>query len=600
LSTICGHALSRILPRRLPAATTAGHDREVLRTILLRTSLLVGLVGCASPATQLIVVVDTDLRIPGELDSLEIVVTPEGGEARSREEMLDGSDLGPFTLGIAPSGESLGPIHVEAIGRLGDSLVVERDARVSLVRGETLTLILHLARACIGASCPAGTTCVETGECEDIDAPTILPWTGRPPRLFEDAAVPVDGGSDAGPRDGAIGDGGDAGGDCRIDGCEDDNPCTEDLCNEAHVCAHPPSAVACDDGVFCNGLDQCVGGTCSGHSGDTCAAPTTCDETNEVCLGCEVDDDCPDPLTGVWSSCTAMDACATAGTETRTVRTFTCVANRCEPADDDESRACARTTEGDSCAASTCGTYGTCTGGSDVCATTGTATRTCTDYACAAGACTPASRSDSMACTRATDGVSCGSLSCDSWSGCGGFADVCALSGTESRTCATPVCGGGTCGSAPSMESRGCTRPSTDGTVCPGMASCGVWSACNAMDPCAPTGTRSRTCNDPVCSGGSCGSVARTETEGCSRGSTDGVVCGADSCGPYGTCAYSTICDETGTQTRTCNQLRCQAGSCATVNPYTDPLDCTRDRTGVACGGGGRTCIDGICECTFC
>lgn len=70
--------------------------------------------------------------------------------------------------------------------------------------------------------------------------------------------------------------------------CDDANPCTADVCTPDLGCEFIPTDAACDDGVFCNGLDQCSGGTCSWHAGDPCAGgeecADRCDETASSCL----------------------------------------------------------------------------------------------------------------------------------------------------------------------------------------------------------------------------------------------------------------------------------------------------------------------------
>ena len=50
---------------------------------------------------------------------------------------------------------------------------------------------------------------------------------------------------------------------CSIDAdCDDGNACTDDTC-VASVCQYADNTAACDDGVFCNGIDVCVAGTCT-------------------------------------------------------------------------------------------------------------------------------------------------------------------------------------------------------------------------------------------------------------------------------------------------------------------------------------------------
>ncbi len=88
---------------------------------------------------------------------------------------------------------------------------------------------------------------------------------------------------------------------CTLNGngtaCVDDgNDCTIDTCNgTSAACTHAARTGACDDGMFCNGDDQCSGGTCSVHAGDPCPGPDgdpDCAEScNEAVRACNA----PDP-----------------------------------------------------------------------------------------------------------------------------------------------------------------------------------------------------------------------------------------------------------------------------------------------------------------
>jgi hypothetical protein len=66
--------------------------------------------------------------------------------------------------------------------------------------------------------------------------------------------------------------------------CSDGNPCTGDVCNPSVGCSNPDIAGPCDDGLFCNGTDTCIDGSCSAHTGDPCPAGTTCDEGGDACV----------------------------------------------------------------------------------------------------------------------------------------------------------------------------------------------------------------------------------------------------------------------------------------------------------------------------
>ncbi|MFN2376303.1 MAG: hypothetical protein ABR538_07180, partial [Candidatus Binatia bacterium] len=79
--------------------------------------------------------------------------------------------------------------------------------------------------------------------------------------------------------------------------CDDGNECTDDLCNpfgsglgDFFGCTNTNNSAPCDDGLFCNGIDTCAGGSCAGHAGDPCAQGGVCgDQCNEDTDDCFVD-----------------------------------------------------------------------------------------------------------------------------------------------------------------------------------------------------------------------------------------------------------------------------------------------------------------------
>jgi hypothetical protein len=577
-----------------------------MRSGLAATFLALSL-GCTQPVTQLIVVVDTDYAIPAGLDELSVAVRTPEGALRTETEPLDGAESLPFTLAVVPESlERLGPLEIEALGSREGTERVRRRARVTLVRGETLTLLLHLLRACEGAACPEGETCGLEG-CEPIDAP-VYPWGGVPPRLGQDAGAAFDvgpldasardaatidaGPSEVGPADTGPLDASDGGPGCTVLGCDDDNVCTTDVCAVDGTCTHVENAVACDDGAFCNGLDTCRAGACSVHAGNPCGGGTACDEETGACLGCVDDSTCPAAMQGAWGECGGFaDACAASGTEARMVRTFSCVSGVCVASDTTEERACSRSTDGSVCGASSCGLFGACEGTG--CALAGTQSRTCVDRVCEAGICASVSRTESAGCARDTEGDACGANSCTVWSACAGFSGTCGTTGTQSRTCTSSACAGGACRTTSTPESRACSRI-TDGVSC-GATVCSSFGACTFASECATTGSQSRTCTDSVCARGACGLTTRTESAACSRASTDGLSCRPGTvCDPWGLCGgFSTTCDETGTETRRCTTYSCSAGLCSGT-AMTESQACTRDTDGAGCGT-GRCCAAGSC-----
>ena len=70
-------------------------------------------------------------------------------------------------------------------------------------------------------------------------------------------------------------------------GCDDDNDCTNDVCDQALGCQHTPADKPCDDGSACTDKDVCVEGVCKGGKSVDCDDGNAC--TNDSCdkaLGC--------------------------------------------------------------------------------------------------------------------------------------------------------------------------------------------------------------------------------------------------------------------------------------------------------------------------
>lgn len=89
--------------------------------------------------------------------------------------------------------------------------------------------------------------------------------------------------------------------------CDDENECTADRCDVlADTCAHVPSDAACDDGVFCNGLERCDA-EAGCVKGDEPCGDGFCDESANRCVDCQSDADCDD---GVF--CNGDETCNTA------------------------------------------------------------------------------------------------------------------------------------------------------------------------------------------------------------------------------------------------------------------------------------------------
>lgn len=235
--------------------------------------------GCGSdPLTEIVVVSDTDLAIPGELDTIRIRV--HGDPDRTEEALArvgDGAPR-PATLGLVSS-SGQGTLEVAVIGELDGAEVVRRTARVAFQPGRVLALRMDLLRSCLASACGEGQTCGERGcRAIEIDPSELTEWS-EPGGLDGgardgghddagpidaapidaapiDATAPADAGPDSGLGDGGLGDGGlgDGGlGDGGCTGaadCDDSVACTTDAC-EGGSCTHVPLASACDDAISC-------------------------------------------------------------------------------------------------------------------------------------------------------------------------------------------------------------------------------------------------------------------------------------------------------------------------------------------------------------
>ena len=87
-------------------ATTKGH--------LGLAAALVALAGCHDPITEIVVVLDTDLTVPGEVDGMVLEIDAPAGIQRQNHP-LDSAAQFPATLGLLPGDAAgFGPFDVIA------------------------------------------------------------------------------------------------------------------------------------------------------------------------------------------------------------------------------------------------------------------------------------------------------------------------------------------------------------------------------------------------------------------------------------------------------------------------------------------------------
>jgi hypothetical protein len=97
-------------------------------------------------------------------------------------------------------------------------------------------------------------------------------------------------------------------------------------------CVRPTDGTMCNDSMFCNGPDQCTGGTCTAGTTNPCVAPTICNEMTDSCItpmmdggprdGCVtgpeicdngINDNCHPAIDCADPSCIGMSNCMDAG-----------------------------------------------------------------------------------------------------------------------------------------------------------------------------------------------------------------------------------------------------------------------------------------------
>ncbi|MEZ4370657.1 MAG: hypothetical protein R3B07_07520 [Polyangiaceae bacterium] len=246
------------------------------------------------------------------------------------------------------------------------------------------------------------------------------------------SAGSASGGSASGGASGSAGTGGSGGSvNCATLNCDDDNECTTDVCDPDQGCIHEPrSDQPCDDGIFCNGEDRCVGTKCEEHLGDPCGGVSVCDEGQDTCVGCIQTSDCPGQTVGAYSNCMFDSECAATGTKTRSITTYSCSGGTCKPSTTMDPASCNRsidgqacTTDGNPCTGDVCRggncVHDTLLDGSTCTGENGTATGP--NFLCCGGHC-KATNSDSS---------NCGGC----YVKCGGVATLC--SDGYCRTCGT-------------------------------------------------------------------------------------------------------------------------------------------------------------------
>lgn len=471
---------------------------------MLRVVFAFAVIGCAGcecgNGIALVVDVRSNLVAGIEVDRAVVDVYPSTGRASVHYSAVDLAFGDPLESAVRlaevssiPPGSYLVSVALEKDGALVATRTVVATVSTTTVLTVLITRDCAMVQCGEGTSCFAGVcvpndceanprscptaTCSTDGDCDSIVTCASARCVESTCQLFPNHGLCL-AGQYCHPVDGCtpLADSPDAGAGCPAEGCDDGNPCTDDTCDGTR-CVRAPNAEVCDDGVFCNGPDQCGGGTCSIHPGSPCPGASTCNETMRACVGCATSADCPAETPGPWGACGFASDCASDGTRSRTVTSYACMGGTCQPSTRTENGPCSRESrENNECGTRTCDGYGGCNY-SGQCDEDATQERTCTERRCRSQVCSDVDVTESRGCSRSTAGQDCGS-SCDGWGGCD-WADECDEDSERARTCYDRTCNGGTCRTSTRTETDPCGRD-TDGNRCGSNPTyCGQESACH-------------------------------------------------------------------------------------------------------------------------
>jgi len=152
----------------------------ILRRSSFELALLVAVGGCQSnqrivQRTELVVQVDSNLAVPGELDKVEVTVTANGKTQYLPCSLITDCKL-PWDVGVVEATAGADSIEIVATGYLNGSAIVNETAVLSFVEGESMLLKLFLAAECRGDPCTdPDQTCTTGGVCrQKVRTPSEL------------------------------------------------------------------------------------------------------------------------------------------------------------------------------------------------------------------------------------------------------------------------------------------------------------------------------------------------------------------------------------------------------------------------------------------
>lgn len=127
--------------------------------------------ACSGELTELLVVVDSELSVPSELDGVR--VTASGAEAMSATGSITRDEPLPRSVGVVHRGGMLGPVEITVTGTQGGDDVAQARVTTSFVQGKTLVLPVFLSRRCADPQ-----ACVL-----NVDPNSLDEWEGGLPQV---------------------------------------------------------------------------------------------------------------------------------------------------------------------------------------------------------------------------------------------------------------------------------------------------------------------------------------------------------------------------------------------------------------------------------
>jgi len=160
--------------------------------------LLLVVAGCHDPLTEVVLVLESDLAIPAEVDTLQMGIAagptaPMVGNFQTvpTQFFLTGNFF-PLSVGFGSAGGTSSFSLTVQLLRSASAIVISRNITdIRFVREQTMMLVVPLLRAC---ACQ-GTTCPNPGDpdCDNLTSPALQPFDPAvaPPSTMMNSSLPI-------------------------------------------------------------------------------------------------------------------------------------------------------------------------------------------------------------------------------------------------------------------------------------------------------------------------------------------------------------------------------------------------------------------------